>query len=128
MQADIDLGKLLAQPGHEFGQYVAGLGVCGGDGQRAAVLLAELFSNPPQVADFAQDQIDAFEYVLAGLGDPLESLSVPGKNFDAQFAFELQNGFGNAGLRGVERLCRLGQVQIASYGFLHKAELMEVHN
>jgi hypothetical protein len=53
---------------------------------------------------------------------------VPGKNFDAQFAFELQNGFGNTGLRGVERLSRFGQVQIAPYGFLHKPELMEIHN
>ena len=66
--------------------------------------------------------------MLAGLGHPLESLSVPGKNFDTQFALQLQNGFGNTGLRGIERLCRISQVQIAPDGFLHKPELMEIHN
>ena len=98
VQAHIDFGKLLAQPRHEFGQHVAGLGVGGGDGQRAAVLLAELFSDPPQVAHLAQDHVNAFEYVLAGLGHPLESLSVPRKDLDTQFTFQLQYGFGHAGL------------------------------
>jgi hypothetical protein len=102
--------------------------VGGGDGERAAVLLAELFPDPPQVAHFAQDHVDAFEHVLAGLGHPLESLSVPGKDLYTKFTFQLQYGFRNAGLRGVQGFRGFGQVQIASDGFLHKPELMEIHN
>ena len=65
--------------------------------------------------------------MLAGLGDALEALAVAGKNFDAQLFFKLNDGFGDAGLRGVEGFGRLGQVEVASRGFLDKTELMQIH-
>jgi hypothetical protein len=65
--------------------------------------------------------------MLAGLGDALEALAVAGENFHAQFFFQLDDGLGHAGLRGVQRLGRLGQVQVAPHGFLDKTELMQIH-
>ena len=83
MQADVDLGVGGAQPGHLLRQYIAGLSVGGGDGERAAVLRAVLFTNALEVAHFAQDHFDALEHMLAGLGDPLQALAVAGKNLYA---------------------------------------------
>ena len=46
--------------------------------------------------------------MLAGLGDALEALAVAGKDFDAQLLFELDDGLGHAGLRGVQHARGLG--------------------
>jgi hypothetical protein len=51
--------------------------------------------------------------MLAGLGHAFEALAVAGEDFDAQFFFQLDDGFGHAGLRGVQRLGGFGQVQVA---------------
>jgi hypothetical protein len=67
------------------------------------------------------------QHVLAGLGHALEALAVAGKDFDAQFFFQLDDGFGHAGLRGVQRFGGLGEVEIAAHGFLNKAKLVQVH-
>jgi hypothetical protein len=64
--------------------------VGGGDGQRAAVLGAELLADALQVADLAQDEFDALQYMLAGFGDALEAFAVTREDFDAEF---LMRGF-----------------------------------
>ena len=65
--------------------------------------------------------------MLAGLGDALEALAVAGEDVDAEFFFQLDDGLGDTGLRGVQRLGRFGQVQAPARGFLDKAELVQVH-
>ena len=47
--------------------------------------------------------------------------------FLALFFFQLDDGLGDAGLRGVQGLGRFGQVQAPARGFLHEAELVQVH-
>ena len=101
VQAHIDLGEGRAELCHLFRQHITGLGVGGGDRQRAAVLRAVLFADALEVVDLAQDQLDAFEHMLAWLGDALEALAVAGKDVDAQLFFQLNNGFGHTRLRGV---------------------------
>ena len=127
VQADVDLGVRLAQFRHRHRQHVARLGVGGGDRQGAAVLRAELLADALEVAYFAHDQLDALEHMLAGLGHALEPLAVAGENLHAQFLLQLDDGFGNAGLGGVQGLCGFGQVQVAPHRLLHESELMEVH-
>ena len=127
VQADVDLGVLLAQFGHGQWQHVARLGVGGGDRQRAGVLRAVLLANALEVADLAHDDGDAVEHVLAGFGDALQALAVAREDVDAQFFFQLDDGLGDAGLRGVQGLGRFGQVQAPARGFLHEAELVQVH-
>ncbi len=65
--------------------------------------------------------------MLTRFGNALEALAMPGKNLDPQFFFKLDDGLGNAGLGGVQRFRRFGQIQVASYGFLDKTKLVEVH-
>ncbi len=49
------------------------------------------------------------------------------EDVDAQLLLQLDDGLGDAGLRGVQCLRRLGQIEVAACGLLHKAELMQVH-
>jgi hypothetical protein len=127
VQAHVDLGVGLAQVGHGHRQHVARLGVGGGDGEGAAVLRAELLADALEVADLAHDQLDAGDDVLAGFGHALQALAVAREDLDAQFFLQLDDGLGHAGLRGVQRLGRLGEVQVAPHGFLNKLELMQIH-
>ena len=52
---------------------------------------------------------------------------MPRKNLDAQFIFQLNDGFGHAWLRGVQRFGGLRQIQVSAGSFLDKAKLMQVH-
>ena len=88
---------------------------------------AELLANALEVADLAHDEFDAFEHMLAGLGDALEALAVAGEDLDAQLFFQLDDGLGHARLRGVQGLGGLGQVQVAARGLLDEAKLVQVH-
>jgi hypothetical protein len=88
---------------------------------------AELLADALEVAHLAHDQLDAAQHVLAGLGHPLQALAVAGEDLDAEFLFQLDDGLGDAGLRGVQRLGGLGEVEVAPGRFLDKPELVEVH-
>ena len=65
--------------------------------------------------------------MLAGLGDALEALAVAGKDVHAQLFFQFDDGFGHPRLGGVQGLGSFGQIEIAAGGFLHEAELVQVH-
>ena len=127
VQADVDLGIGLAQLGHRHGQHVAGLRMGGGDGQGAAVLGAELLADALEVAHLAHDELDALEHVLARLGHALEPLAVAREDLHAQLFFQFDDGLGDAGLRGVQRLGSLGQVEVSAHSFLHEPELVKIH-
>ena len=127
MQADGHFRVGLAQFGHRRGQHIPRLRVGGGNGQRAAVLSGKLVANAAQVAQFAQDDVNAFQHMLARLGHAADSLAMAGKNLNAQFLFQLDDGFGHPGLGGVQCLGGFGQVEVAANRFLHKFELVKVH-
>ncbi len=67
------------------------------------------------------------QHLLARLCDAFEPLAMPGENFDAKLLFQLNDGFGNAWLRGVQCLGSFRQVEVAPGSFLDKAELMKIH-
>jgi hypothetical protein len=52
---------------------------------------------------------------------------VAGEDVDAEFLLQLQNGFGDPGLRGVQGLGRFGQVEVAAHRLLNEFELVQVH-
>jgi hypothetical protein len=101
--------------------------VGGGNAEGAAVLGAVLLADALEVADLAHDQLDALEHMLAGLGDALEALAVAREDVHAQLFLQLDDGLGDAGLRGVQRLGGLGEVEVAAGGLLNEAELVQVH-
>ena len=95
--------------------------LCRGDDPGLAV------ANALEVVDFAQDQFDALEHMLTRLGDALKAFAMPGKNLDAEFFFEFDDGLGHTRLRSVQGLGGFGEVQVAARGLLDKSELMQVH-
>jgi len=89
---------------------------------------AELLADALQVAHLAHDHLDALEHVFTWLGDALEALAVAREDVHAQLIFQFQDGLGNARLRGVQRLGRFGQIELAPHRLLDEAELVKVHN
>jgi hypothetical protein len=83
-----------------------------------------LLANALEVADLTHDQLDAFEYMLAGLCDAFEALSVARKNFNPQLFFQFDDGLGYARLGRMEGFGGLGQVQVAARRFLYETELV----
>jgi hypothetical protein len=65
--------------------------------------------------------------MLSGLRHALKPLPVAGKNLNPQFIFQLNDGFGHAWLRGVQRFGGLRQIQVSAGSFLDKAKLVQVH-
>jgi hypothetical protein len=127
VQAHVHLRIGLAQLGHRHRQHVARLRVGGGDAQGAAVLRAELLADALEVAHLAHDEFDAFQHVLARLGDALEPLAVAREDVHAQLLLQLDDGLGHPRLRRVECLGGFRQVEVAAGGFLDEAELVQVH-
>ena len=128
MQAYIHFGEASPQAGYFFRQDIARLRMGGGYRQGAAVFLAELLANPLEVAQLSHDQVNAFQYMLAGLCNAFEAFAVAGKDVDAQFLFQLNNGLGNPRLRCVQGFRRFCEVQLVAHSFLDKAKLVKVHN
>ena len=128
MQADVDLGVGDSQLGDRLWQDIAGLSVCGRHGQCATVFCAELLSNAFEITNLTHDQLNAFKHMLSGLRDAFQALAVPRKNLYTQFFFELDDGFGDARLRRMQRLGCLSQVEIAPGRFLDKSELVKIHD
>ena len=127
VHADIDQRVSGAQLSHRLGQHIPGLGVGGGNRQGATVLLAVFLANAFEVVHLGQDALNAVQHLLAGLGDAFEAFAVAGEDVDAQLMFQLQNGFGDAGLRGVQGFGRFGQIEVAAHRLLDKFELVQVH-
>jgi hypothetical protein len=63
-----------------------------------------------------------------GLGDAFESFAMAGEDLNPQLLLQLNDGLGDAWLRGMQGLGCFGEVQVAASGFLYKSELMQVHN
>ena len=128
VQADLHLGIALAQLGDAQRQHVARLRVGGRDAQATAVLRAELFPDALEVGYFALDDLDAGQNVLARLGHVLEALAMAREDVHAQLLLKLDDGLGDARLRGEKRLGGFGEVEVAANRLLDEAELMEVHD
>jgi len=127
VQADIDFREGFTQLGHRLRQHIPGLRVGRGNRQRSTVLLGVLLANTPQITDFTQDQINAFEDMLAGLRHAFEPFAMAGKNLNAKLFFQLNDGFGNTRLRGMQNARGFGQIEVAANGFLDKSELVKIH-
>jgi hypothetical protein len=94
---------------------------------RVPLSCAELFANALEVSHLAHDDFDAFENMLAGFCDALESLSMARKDVYPQFFFQLDDRLGNTRLRSVQGLGGLGQIEVAACGLLNKSKLVQVH-
>jgi hypothetical protein len=108
-------------------QDVARLGVGGGDGQVAAVLRVEFLPDLPEVFRVVQHAPGDVEDGLAGLGDGDDALAVAHENIDAQLLLQLFDLFADVGLRGVQRVGGIGNLQAAPHDLIDITQLLQVH-
>ena len=125
LQADLGMG--LAEIAHRRRQRVARLAVRGGDAQMAAVGAGEVLAGAAQVLGLAQQPLDDGHHVAARLGQAGQALAGAHEDVDAELVLELADLPAHAGLRGVQRLRHLGQVEVAALGLADGSELLEVH-
>jgi hypothetical protein len=127
VQAQLQARKLLTQARQGRRQHVARLRVRGGDREPAAVLTGEFIADAAQIGHLAQDHIDGAQHRVARFGDVAQALAVAREDVHAEFLLQFEDGLGDAGLRGVQGLGGLGQVQAPASGLGHEAELLQVH-
>ncbi|MCY1177146.1 hypothetical protein D9M73_174430 [compost metagenome] len=108
-------------------QRIARLGVGGGDGQRALLLVGELLGNLLDAFDLAQDFAGGIDDALTGRGHAGQVLAAAGKDFDAQFIFQQTDLFADARLRGVKALGCSGNVEVVVRHFPDVAQLLKLH-
>ena len=99
----------------------------GGDGERAELVVRELLARAPQVLRFRENALGDRDDLLAWLGHRHEPLAVAREHLDAELVLEGADLLRDAGLRGVQRLGRVGDVQSASHDLGQIAKLLQFH-
>jgi hypothetical protein len=127
LQVQADIRVVGAEVAHGRRQGIAGLAVRGGNAQAAAAGLREIVGCALEVVGLLQQALDDRQHLLSGLRQPREALAYAHEQFDAQLLLQLADLAAHAGLRGVQRMCDLGQVEAAALGLADGAELLEVH-
>ena len=108
-------------------QRIACLGMGGGDGQAAGLLVGEFARGLLQVLGFEQQALDHLQYSMARFGKLGDALAEAHENLHPEFVFKLADLLGNARLRGVQGGGGSRQVEPLAHGFAHIAQLLEVH-
>src|SRR4051812_26489333 len=98
-----------------------------GEGEGAELVVGELLAGAPQVLRLGEDALGDRDHLLAGLGDCDQALAVASEHLDAELVLERADLLRDAGLRGVQRLGRLGNVQPPAHDFGEIAKLLEFH-
>ena len=87
----------------------------------------EVVAGTPQIVGLMQQALDDGHDIAAWLGQAGQAFAGAHKDVYAQLILELADLPADAGLRGVQRLRHLGQVEAAALGLADGAELLEVH-
>src|SRR5690625_6719648 len=115
---------VLAESGNHLGQRMACLGVGGGDGQAAGVLITIILRNCSDVLHLEKDFLGFSDNLLSGRRDMGEVLAATNKNLEPQLVLELPDLLADAWLRCIERLGGSGCIQASSYDFAEVAQLI----
>ena len=118
---------LLREGLHHLGQRIARLGVGGGDGETAAVMGGEFLADTFEAIHFLHDQLDRAQHRAARLGQAANTLAVAREDVHAQLLLQLDDGLGDPGLRGIQGLGGLREVEVLPYRFTNETELMKIH-
>ena len=102
MQMQPHLRILRAKCADHLRQHVAGLGVGGGDGQRAAVRLAQLRGGAADVLHLAQNAARARNDLVAGGGGAGERAALALEQLESELLFEQLQLPADTRLRGVQ--------------------------
>ncbi|MNJ63701.1 hypothetical protein D3C77_596190 [compost metagenome] len=110
-----------------FRQGIARLGVGGGDGQVALLLVGELLGDLLDAFHLAQDLASGLDDVFPGRGDAGQVLAAAGEHFDAEFVFQQPDLLADARLGRIEALGRRRDVQIVVRHLPDVAQLLKLH-
>ncbi|MNM63578.1 hypothetical protein D3C81_749480 [compost metagenome] len=108
-------------------QRITGLGVRGGDGQGALLLVGELLGDLLDAFDLAQDLAGGIDDALTRGGDTGQVLAATRKDFNTQFIFEQADLLADPRLRGIQTLRRRGDVEVMVRYFPDVAQLLKLH-
>ena len=108
-------------------QRVARLGVGGGDGQVALLLVGEFLGDLLDAFHLAQDLAGGLDDVFPRRGDAREVFAAAGEDLDAQLVLQQANLLADARLGGIEALSRRRDVQIVMRHFPDVAQLLKLH-
>ncbi|MNG99284.1 hypothetical protein D3C79_584490 [compost metagenome] len=118
---------LLDEAADHRRQGITRLGVGGGDGQRALLLVGELLGNLLDAFDLAQDFAGGIDDALTGRGDAGQVLAAAGKDFNTQFILEQADLLADTWLGGIQALRRRGDVEVMVRHFPDVAQLLKLH-
>ena len=121
------LGIALAEALDDWRQDVSRLGVRGGYAQAAAASVAELAGDAGDVLGFGEQAGGEFQDALAGGGDLGEVLSLAAENLEAQFVLQQADLLADAGLGGMKRGSRRGDVESTPHHLVDVAQLPDFH-
>ena len=127
MQHELHAGKLLLEFRNDGRQRITRLGVGRGQCQPADVLPAEMRRDVSDVLEVDKDTFDQWRKLLAGLRQPDNAFAVPDEDADPKLMLEIHDVLADAGLRGVECLRNLGQIEVAVKRFTQNSNLLQVH-
>ncbi|MNQ46620.1 hypothetical protein D3C85_604420 [compost metagenome] len=122
-----DVGVLLDEAADHWRQCVARLGMGGGDGERALLLVGEFLGDLLDALDLAQDFPCRGDDAFPGRRHASEVLAAASEYFDAEFVFQQADLLADARLRGIKTLCSGGHVQVVVRHFPDVAQLLELH-
>ena len=127
MQMQAHLRVLQPKRANHLRQHVTRLRVRGGDGQRAAVRLAQLRGSAADVVHLAQDAAGARDDLLAGGGGAGQRATLALEELESELLLEQLELPADAGLRGVQLPCRGRDVEPVLVDRNEIAQLLKLH-
>jgi hypothetical protein len=97
VDAQLHAGVLLLELRHGLRQRIARLGVGGGDGQGAELLVGEFLAGAAQVVRLGKDALGDGDDRLARLRDGDQALAVAHEHIDAELLFQRPDLLGHPG-------------------------------
>jgi hypothetical protein len=127
VQVQPHLGVLLAERLDHPGQHVAGLGVGGGDRERAARFVLEVVREALDVLHLAQDAHGAIDHLLPGRRDAREVAAIAHEDLEAELVLEQLDLLRHPRLRGVQLLGRRRDVEARLGHCGQVSQLVQLH-
>jgi hypothetical protein len=92
-----------------------------------AILVRELLAELLDVLRIEQNALDDAHELTSRLSQAEEALAATNEKLDAQLVLEILDVLRDAGLRGVERVGDIGEIEVAFDRFTDDAKLLKVH-
>ncbi len=124
-QRDVRVGT--PEFGDDLRQRIARLRMRGGDRQPARMAAGEFVAGLAQVLRLEQQALDDADDLAARRGQAGQPLAVALEDLHAELLLQLADLARHAGLRGVQRVGDLGQIELAAHRLADRSQLLEVH-